>query len=624
MISKGPLGDHLAPRPAAEHATARTYSSRGTTEERYSSVPTSYPLLGLRSPSTIRDRWVRQHSERQSKADPEPTRVSHATGPAEFASILGGYVDPPFDLNRLTELLFESDTYYAIVDQFAIDTASGWSLIDKEEGEESTLPTSEAQQSLLRTMTERTLDLMCRDFDDQRISLATFSQLLLKDRDSTGNAHSEIVRDQTGKPAQYVHVPARLVRRGIDGRTFVQIDEEGRPQAFFRRYGAEVRPIDPETGESDTPWAYMNRDEAAIVAAALPPKTEPADGQRLGDLKRELTDFKIYHPAERYYGIPPIVAAFNSLVGNILASNRNVRFFINRGMPDYAVMIKAPADAFKDPDIEQNIISRIEQTIEEHMKYMIEGEDHRTLTLRCLTGDFEVEFKELGGEPSDQEWGGYQETNRDNIIHVYRMLPQKIGIIETASLGTGSGESQDETYKRSQIEPRQLMLESFWDQQLGELGVTTLEFRYEDIDVLDEQREASTLVAIASTGALSINDIRAWASRIVRDQDFPAEEELEGADVPIKLLDLQIAGLEVGGAGEQSPASGPPRPGGARGMLAALAGLASGGRTQPEPPSAADSLSRIRAGTGSIQNGARRAGDRRRLLAAGNGNGKRT
>lgn len=620
MISKGPLGDQLSPRPNAGLAVARTYSTAGRTEASYSSVPTSYPLLGLRTPGTIRDRHRSQQSARQAKADEAPSRVSHARGPTEYAAILGGYVPPPFDLNMLTQLLFESETYYAIVDQFAIDTASGWSLIDKEQGEAAPLPIDEVQQSLIRQATERALDLMCYDFDDQHISLATFSQLLLKDKDSTGNAHNEIVRDQTGKPAKYVHIPARLVLRGVDGRTFVQIDEDGRPQAFFRRYGSEVKPVAPETGESETPWAYLSKEEASIMATALQPGEQPVDGQRFGDLKRELTDFKNYHPAERYYGIPPIIAAFNSLVGNILASNRNVRFFINRGMPDYAVMIKAPADAFKDPDIEQNIISRIEQTIEEHMKYMIEGEDHRTLTLRCLTGDFEVEFKELGGEPSDQEWGGYQDTNKDNIIHVYRMLPSKIGIIETASLGTGSGESQDETYKRSQIEPRQLMLESFWNLQLQELGVTTFEFRYDDIDVLDEQREAQTLVAIASTGALSINDIRAWASRIVRDQDFPPEEEMEGADVPIKLLDLQIAGMEAAIAGEQFASPPSPRAlSGPRRMLQALGQMAGQGRQEPEPPSAADSLARIRQGTGSIRQGARRALDRRRM-APTNGN----
>jgi capsid portal protein len=622
MISKGPVGDRLTPAPAVTHGAARSFVTRGRTQASYSSVPTSYPLLGLRSPGTIRDRHRQHQAERQTKADDLGARVSHARGPAEFATIIGGYAEPPFDLNMLTELLFESDVYYAIVDQFAIDTASGWKLHDKSDGEEAQLPINEIQQSILRQTVERALDLMCYDFDDQRVSLATFSQLLLKDKDSTGNAHNEIVRGPDGKPVRYIHVPARLVRRGIDGRTFVQIDEEGRPQAFFRRYGAEVRPINPETGESDTPWAYLNRDEAATIAGTLDDQ-DPVDGQRLNDLKRELTDFKTYHPAERYYGIPPIVSAFNSLVGNILASNRNVRFFINRGMPDYAVMIKAPADAFKDPDIEQNIISRIEETIEEHMKYMIEGEDHRTLTLRCLTGDFEVEFKELGGEPSDQEWGGYQETNRDNIIHVYRMLPEKIGIIETASLGTGSGESQDETYKRSQIEPRQLMLEAFWDNQLVELGARTLEFRYDDIDVLDEQREASTLVAVASTGALSINDIRAWASRIVKDQDFPPEEEMEGADVPLKLLDLQIAGMGAGGAGEQPLAPAPPQAGRQSGMLTALAGLAGQGR-RPEPPPAEESLMRIRQGTGSVQNGARRALDRRRLaMPAGNGNGRR-
>jgi capsid portal protein len=622
MITNSPTSPPPGGPKVKSGATARAVTLREQpTESRYSQLPTSYPLIGLRSPSTIRAAYRAQQADRQSKAELDSARVSRS----EPDQVIGqgsipGYADPPFDLDRLADMLFDSDTYYAVINQFAVDSCSAWSLVDTDEGApaaggevDPSLGLDDAAKEQ-RAVAEKQLDAMCFDFDDQHVSLVTFCQTLLKDRDATGNAHCEIVRDETSRPKAYVHVPSRLIRRGVDGRTFCQVDEMGRAVAFFRRYGAVVDPIDAN-GDSETPWAYVTKDEASLMASVLPPGQQPVPGQRENDPKRELTDFKIYHPRERYYGIPPIIAAFNSLVGNIMASNRNVRFFVNRGMPDYVIMIKAPAEAFTDPVTLETVIDPLENSLAEHMKYMLEGEDHRALIARIPTGEYELVFERVGDLPSDQEWGQYQKDNRDNIIHVYGMMPKQLGIIETASIGTGSGESQDETYKRSQIEPRQEMFEAFWDLQLDELGFHAVRHQFHEYDVLDEQREATIAIGFAGTGAFSINDIRAWASRIIKDQDFPPED-LEGADVPIKLLDLMTAGMLAGaegGIGAPVVAAGIRPASGIAGAINRLAGLA--GIRGGDGQSGLQALQSIRAGTGALTNGVPpdRNADRRRI-----------
>jgi capsid portal protein len=600
-----------------------------TTAERYHELPTNYPLLGLRTPGTVRDR---HRGQQQAKADgdPAPGRVSRPEPPGEVAAIMGLYAEPPFDLDTLAGLLFESHTYFAVVDQFALDAASGWRLVDTEEGApEGTdiAPTAleDTAADAQRAEAERLLDSMTRDFDDQHIPVSTFSQLLIKDYDSTGQAHIEIVRDDADLPTQLIHVLARLVRRGFDGTTFAQLDELGRPAAFFRRFGAEVAPLDPSALaqgriDTDTPWAYISREEAIAVAAGLPHGAQLQKGQRFGDLKRELVDFKHYHPAERYYGIPPIVAALNSLVGNILASNRNIRFFINRGVPDYVVFIKAPTAAFANPD-SKSILDGIQHTIEDHMRYMIEGDDQRTMTLKVPIEQVEIVFEKLGGEPKDQEWADYQQTNRDNIIHVYRMLPSKLGIIETASLGTGSGETQDETYKRSQIEPRQEMLEAFWNIILDLRLLPMVRFQYNEYDTVDELRDAQIVSVLASTGALSINDIRAAASRIVKNQDFPPDPD-PWASMPTKLVDLKAAVLMAGGddgseqgVGVAATAGSP----GARRLLGSLTEAAGRAAATRERSTTADQLGQLRAGVGTISE--RMRSDRRRLAPPVGANG---
>ena len=158
------------------------------------------------------------------------------------------------------------------------------------------------------------LESLTRGFDDEPINVTEFSNRISMDRLSMGNAYAEVVRDNAGRPARLIHVPGYLVRRHAQGGRYVQVDDMSRPMGYFRRFG--VAPTERDT-ISQEEFGYSQ--------------------QPVGSLKSELADFHRYHPAERYYGVPPIVSAFNAVCGNIFASNRNVRFFVNRGIPDLRV-----------------------------------------------------------------------------------------------------------------------------------------------------------------------------------------------------------------------------------------------------------------------------------------------
>ena len=339
-------------------------------------------------------------------------------------------------MKRLAELLYHSPDYFATVDQMALDVAGEWMLVDRKlAGVGGHFSAGAYMDDFARAQAEEAepwLNGLTCDFSGERISVMDFGLMLEGDWFSQGNAYCGIVRSMIdGKPVKLIHIPAYLIRRSAKGGTYVQISEGGRPLAYFRRFGSS--PTDPANA--------LTALEAGLV------------GRPMGSPKGELMDFRRYHPAERYYGVPPIVSAFNQVAGNIFASNRNVRFFVNRAMPDYVVMIKADSAAFDNP-MDKSLIDAAQTALEDHMEYMVKGQDHKTLTLTLPTGNVGIEFMRVGDLPSDQEWGQYQKDNRDTILRVYRIRPEELGIIETASLGSGTGENQAERYKRRRSNPR--------------------------------------------------------------------------------------------------------------------------------------------------------------------------
>lgn len=535
VLGSRPLPE--TPRPVADLSALKATSVVLRSDpNREQSIYDATKLLGLVTRSTIRQAHEAQQKQLAERQGEGP--------PAEDGGMNHGYVEPPFDLENLTQLLFQSWEYFAINDQLAIDAvAGGVDLVDAEgPGEPASAPEqgeidydlgAEGPDKLLRTVARDYLDHLCRDAFGAHISVEEWGTMMVYDYKSTGQMYSEVVRGEGNKIVAFIHMPSRLIVRHAKGRTYAQVGDDGREIAYFRRFGMI------ET-KADAPELYFSADEVAQLRGRGKEVQE-------GALKPELLDHKIYHPNSLHYGVAPIVAALPELVGNIYSKNRNLRFFFNRGMPDYLVVVKAEASSFTDP-IHGPIINQFADQIEEHMKFLQEGEDYRVLVVRLPTGQIEVELEKLGTSIQDQEFAGYQHDNSKAIIRVYRMMPERLGIIETAQLGSGSGESQAETYKRSQVDPLQAILEADLNAALDSAEMKALRAKFPEIDVLDEAREMSLFVQADNSGNISVNEGRAWLGRIVKDQEFP-EVENEWANIPKKLLEYQMAQLMGPGEG---------------------------------------------------------------------------
>jgi hypothetical protein len=222
------------------------------------------------------------------------------------------------------------------------------------------------------------LDAVCRDFEGKRISLAKLTSNVSMDYDATGMGYIEVSRLETSNEViGLYHIPSPMIRKRLDG-TFVQIDQVGRAVAFFRQFLS--RPGD-ETSRHTV--------EEAIWS-----------GQESGSIKNELVEFRRYHPRELYYGIPPIVAALSNLYGNIFSDDRNLRFFVNRALPDWIVEIKASRSTLLDPQ-SKIIIDQYEQALREHLQNVIQGDDYRCLVIRLPNDEIETVWTKLSTEVKD-------------------------------------------------------------------------------------------------------------------------------------------------------------------------------------------------------------------------------
>ncbi|MDX1389724.1 MAG: phage portal protein, partial [Acidobacteriota bacterium] len=440
------------------------------------------------------------------------------------------YIGPPYDLNALTQLLEQSPDYYAVVDQLATDVAGlGWDLIDSDVVDE--FPTAgdiEAEDQLdqaaakQRAEATRYLESIVEDFSGRRMRIRDLAKCAFMDYDSTGMGYVEVSRDETGKIDGLFHVPSRLmrIRTKEQGGGFVQVNEQGQVVGYFRDW----------LSKPDDKGSHVTEQES---------RGRGAGRQKVGELKNEIFMFRRHHPKEPYYGVPPIVAALFALYGNLYTDQRNLRFFINRGVPDYLITVKAPVSYLTEGTDEYDQIQEFIEEIKEQLEHLVEGDDHRTIVVELPSGEVEVDFDRIIDAPKDQDFEVYQLRNRDIQLRVYRMLPHRVGIVETASLGTGTGETQEETYKRAQVDSRQQLFEDFMDEVLDQLKFTAVRFKFLEIDILDEEREARIYVGIASRDVLSLNEERRWVSRIVKDQDFPPWDDDDMADVPRWMLVAQ-------------------------------------------------------------------------------------
>ena len=292
----------------------------------------------------------------------------------------------------------------------------------------------------------------------------SFTNTMMKvftDAQATGNGYLEIGRTVKGEIGYVGHIPSTSmrVRRLKDG--YVQII--GNKVVYFRNFGAtNPNPI------TDDPRP------------------------------NEIIHFKEYSPLNSYYGVPDIMSAISALQGDQLASQYNIDYFTNKGVPRYIVTLKG---AKLSADAEDKMF-RFLQT-------GLKGQSHRTLYIP-LPGDNDqnkVEFKMEPIETGTQEasFNEYRIRNREDILVAHQVPLSKLGGGDASAIA--SALAQDRTFKEQVARPTQRMLEKMLHRIIRE-KTDILELKFNELTLTDEIAQSQIIERYVKNQVITRNEAR--------------------------------------------------------------------------------------------------------------------
>jgi PBSX family phage portal protein len=278
---------------------------------------------------------------------------------------------------------------------------------------------------------------------------------------ATGNGFLEIGRTVTGEIGYVGHIPATTirVRRLRDG--YVQII--GNKVVYFRNFEAK----------NPNPMTADNR-------------------------PNEIIHYKEYSPLNTYYGIPDIVAALPSLIGDQLASQYNIDYFENKAVPRYIVTLKGA-----------KLSSDGEDKMFRFLQTGLKSQSHRTLYIP-LPGDTDQNKVEFKMEPiengiQDGSFKEYRKQNRDDIFIAHQMPISKIGGSEGA--GVAAALSQDRTFKEQVCRPAQSHLAKVVNKIIKE-KTDVIQLKFNEFTLTDEIAQSQIIERYVKTQVMTPNEGR--------------------------------------------------------------------------------------------------------------------
>jgi PBSX family phage portal protein len=390
-------------------------------------------------------------------------------------------ITPPWNLYELANYYDTSFANHAAIDAkvenivgLGYDFEASSMAMMKLEAMEDEAAIDRARKRIERTK------VALRDWLENLNDEDSFSLTMTKfwtDYESTGNAYLEIGRTITGEIGYVGHIPSTTmrVRRLRDG--YVQII--GNKVVYFRNFGANN---------------------------SNPVTEDPRPN--------EIIHFKQYSPLNTFYGVPDIMSAINSLHGDQLASQYNIDYFGNKGVPRYIITLKG---AKLSADAEEKMFRFLQTSLK--------GQNHRTLYIP-LPGDSEnnkVEFKMEPIENGIQEgsFKEYRKHNREDILIAHQVPLSKIGGGDGASIAAAL--AQDRTFKEQVSRPAQRNLEKVINKIIRE-KTDILEFKFNELTLTDEIAQSQIIERYVKTQVMTPNEARSELGLPSRpDGDSPFE-----------------------------------------------------------------------------------------------------
>jgi PBSX family phage portal protein len=373
-------------------------------------------------------------------------------------------ITPPYNMYELANFYDTSFANHAAIDAkvenivglgYRFDIADRTAL--RLEMSEDQAATDRARKRIERAKIELRDWLESLNDDD---SFTKVMEKVYTDVEATGNGFIEVGRTVKGEIGYIGHIPATTVRvrRLNDG--FVQII--GQALVYFRNFGAN----------NPNPVTVDSR-------------------------PNEIIHIKSYSPLNTYYGIPDIVSAMPSLIGDQLAARYNIDYFENKAVPRYIITLKG---AKLSGDAEDKMF-RFLQT-------GLKSQSHRTLYIP-LPGDTDQNKVEFKMEPiengiQDGSFKEYRKQNRDDILIAHQVPISKLGGSES---GLAAALSQDRTFKEQVARPAQHHLEKVVNKIIKE-KTDVLELKFNELTLTDEIAQSQILERLVKTQIMMPNEAR--------------------------------------------------------------------------------------------------------------------
>jgi PBSX family phage portal protein len=307
-------------------------------------------------------------------------------------------------------------------------------------------------------------------------SFTTTMKKMLIDYESTGNGYLEVGRTALGQIGYLGHIPATTIRarRLRDG--YVQII--GQKIVYFRNFGA--------------------RNPNPITVDPRP---------------NEIIHYKSYSPLNTFYGVPDILSAVSSLIGDSLAAQYNIDYFQNKAVPRYIITLKGA-----------KLSSDAEDKMFRFLQTGLKSQSHRTLYIP-LPGDSDNNKVEFNMEPIENgiqegSFKEYRKANRDDILIAHQVPISKLGGTDS---GMAAALSQDRTFKEQVSRPSQKNLEKIVNKIIKE-KTDIVELRFNELTLTDEIAQSQILERYVRNKIMVPNEARELLDLPQRqDGDEPVE-----------------------------------------------------------------------------------------------------
>lgn len=381
-----------------------------------------------------------------------------------------GLVEPLYNIEALAQLLEINTYHYRAVKTKARDIAGlGWDLIPSEDVDEPNQEQKERANEFLKN---------CHP----TYTLSELLDMMMVDFEATGNGYLEVIRDDNGQIVGLEHIPSHTMRVHKSMNKYAHI--RGNQHVWFKRFGFE-KDVHKDTGEL-YPLGSLSKEERA----------------------NEILHLKNYTSRSDYYGLPDIIPALPSILGDKELQEYNISFFDNHAIPAYAVTVTGA-------ELDEETVKVIERFFKEDVK----KKQHSTLVLAAKSSEdnlsynqepIKFEFHKLNTEIKDASFRTYRHDNRDEVLSAHGVPPYRAGIVVEGSLGGSTAKESTEIYKQSIIKPKQEILESRLNRFILQdgLGVTDWKIKFRELDTRDEDKEIERIEKLFNMGVYSPNMIR--------------------------------------------------------------------------------------------------------------------